>query len=144
MEGIADKLVADVKKLKEEIDALNFPPSKVVGGANALIEEVAGSKISGEEDRYSHTDLSDFQANIDGAQKIIELFRSNIEEKDKALLEKTDAQFKTVNDILAKYKKGNGFETYDKLSEADRKALQVPINSLAEDLAKLRGLLGLN
>ena len=105
---------------------------------------MAGSKISGEEDRYSHTDLSDFQANIDGAQKIIELFRSNIEEKDKALLEKTDAQFKTVNDILAKYKKGNGFETYDKLSEADRKALQVPINSLAEDLAKLRGLLGLN
>ena len=144
LEGIADKLVADVKKLKEEIDALNFPPSKVVGGANALIEEVAGSKISGEEDRYSHTDLSDFQANIDGAQKIIELFRANIEEKDKALLEKTDAQFKTVNDILAKYKKGNGFETYDKLSEADRKALQVPINSLAEDLAKLRGLLGLN
>ena len=144
LEGIADKLVADVKKLKEEIDVLSFPPSKVVGGANALIEEVAGSKISGEEDRYSHTDLSDFQANIDGAQKIIELFRANIEEKDKALLEKTDAQFKTVNDILAKYKKGNGFETYDKLSEADRKALQVPINSLAEDLAKLRGLLGLN
>lgn len=143
-EVFADRLLSDVEKLKKEIDLLNFPPSKVVGGASVLIEEVAGSKISGEEDRYSHTDLSDFQANIDGSQKIVELFRTNIAAKDKALLEKTDAQFKTVNEILAKYKKGDGFETYDKLTEADRKALQAPINALAEDLAKLRGLLGLD
>ena len=88
--------------------------------------------------------MSDFQANIEGSQKIVELFRANIAEKDKALLEKTDAQFKIVNEILAKYKKGDGFETYDKLTDADRKALQAPINALAEDLAKLRGLLGLD
>lgn len=143
-EVFADKLLSDIEKLKKEIDLLNFPPSKVVGGASVLIEEVAGSKISGEEDRYSHTDLSDFQANIEGSQKIVELFRANIAEKDKALLEKTDAQFKIVNEILAKYKKGDGFETYDKLTDADRKALQAPINALAEDLAKLRGLLGLD
>ncbi len=47
----------------------------MVGGAAGLIEEVAASKISGEEDRYSHTDLWDFQANIDGAQKIVDLLR---------------------------------------------------------------------
>ncbi|KPN72567.1 iron uptake system protein EfeO [Neisseria sp. 83E34] len=141
---VADKLEADVKKLQTEIDALTFPPNKVVGGAAVLIEEVAGSKISGEEDRYSHTDLSDFNANVEGAQKIVELFRPMITEKNKALLDKTDANFKQVNDILAKYKTANGFETYDKLSEADRKTLQAPINALAEDLAQLRGTLGLN
>ena len=144
IDTVADKLEEDVKTLKKEIDLLSFPPSKVVGGAAALIEEVAGSKISGEEDRYSHTDLSDFQANVDGSKKIVDLFRPMIAEKDKALLEKVDANFKQVNDLLAKYKKGNGFETYDKLTEADRKALQAPINALAEDLAKLRGILGLN
>ena len=141
---IADKLLADVKTLQQEIDVLSFPPNKVVGGAAVLIEEVAGSKISGEEDRYSHTDLSDFQANIKGAQKIVDLFRPLIAEKNQALLDKTDANFKTVNDILAKYTTANGFETYDKLTEADRKTLQAPINALAEDLAQLRGTLGLN
>ena len=141
---IADKLLADVKTLQQEIDVLSFPPNKVVGGAAVLIEEVAGSKISGEEDRYSHTDLSDFQANIKGAQKIVDLFRPLIAEKNQALLDKTDANFKTVNDILAKYKTATGFETYDKLTEADRKTLQAPINALAEDLAQLRGTLGLN
>ncbi|ASK27897.1 iron uptake system protein EfeO [Neisseria chenwenguii] len=140
----ADKLDADVKKLKAEIDALNFPPSKVVGGAAVLIEEVAATKISGEEDRYSHTDLSDFQANIDGADKIVNLFRPLLEEKNKALVEKVDANIKQVNGILAKYKTADGFQSYDKLSEADRKTLQTPINALAEDLAQLRGTLGLN
>ena len=144
MEPIADKLLADVQKLKQEIDILTFPPSKVVGGAATLIEEVAGSKITGEEDRYSRTDLSDFQANVEGAQKIVELFRPMIAEKDQALLDKTDANFKQVTDILAKYRTEKGFQPYDKLSETDRKNLQAPINALAEDLAKLRGILGLN
>lgn len=144
VKDVADKLEADVKKLQAEIDALTFPPSKVAGGAAVLIEEVAATKISGEEDRYSHTDLSDFQANIEGSQKIIDLFRPMIAEKNQALLDRADANFKQVNDILAKYKTAGGFETYDKLGEADRKALQAPINALAEDLAQLRGTLGLN
>ena len=144
VKDIADKLEKGVKALKAEIDTLNFPPSKVVGGAAVLIEEVAGSKITGEEDRYSHTDLSDFQANIEGAQKIVDLFRNVIAEKDKALLDTVDANFKQINEILAKYKKGDGFESYDKLSEDDRKKLQAPINTLAEELGKLRGTLGLN
>ena len=142
--AVADRLKSDVEKLKAEIDVLNFPPSKVVGGAAVLVEEVAGSKISGEEDRYSHTDLSDFQANMDGAQKIVDLFRPLIAEKNKALLDKIDANMKQVHEVLAKYRDGKGFQTYDKLSETDRKALQAPINALAEDLAKLRGTLGLN
>lgn len=141
--AIADRLQDDVRKLKAEIDVLNFPPSKVVGGAAVLIEEVAGSKISGEEDRYSHTDLSDFQANMDGAQKIVDLFRPQIAEKNQALLDKVDANLKQVNEVLAKYRDGKGFQTYDKLSDTDRKALQAPINTLAENLAQLRGTLGL-
>ncbi|MBQ9619401.1 MAG: iron uptake system protein EfeO [Neisseriaceae bacterium] len=140
----ADKLAADVKALAAEIDALNFPPHKVVGGAAVLIEEVAGSKISGEEDRYSKTDLSDFKANVEGAEKIVELFRPVINEKDPALLQTVDGNLKTVNDILAKYKTADGFQTYDKLSEEDRKNLAAPINTLAEELAKFRGTLGLN
>lgn len=141
---VADKLSADVKALAAEIDALNFPPHKVVGGAAVLIEEVAGSKISGEEDRYSKTDLSDFKANVEGAEKIVELFRAVINEKDPALLQTVDSNLKTVNDILAKYKTADGFLPYDKLSEEDRKNLATPINTLAEELAKFRGTLGLN
>ncbi|MFF7709430.1 iron uptake system protein EfeO [Pseudomonas sp. NPDC007930] len=141
----ADGLQADVERLQKQIAELTFPPEKVVGGAAALMEEVAATKVSGEEDRYSHTDLYDFQGNVDGAKKIVDLFKPQIEKKDKAFQAKVDKNFKTVDDILAKYKtKDGGFETYDKVSEADRKRLTGPVNTLAEDLSTLRGKLGLN
>lgn len=140
----ADKLLADVTELQSRIKGLTVPPDKMVGGAAALIEEVAATKISGEEDRYSHTDLWDFQANVDGAKKIVDLLRPLVAKEDKALAEKIDANFATVDTTLAKYRlKDGGFETYDKLSEADRKALAAMVTTLAEDLSKLRGVLGL-
>lgn len=141
---IADKLYADVVELQKRIKDMTFPPEKVVGGAAALMEEVAATKISGEEDRYSHTDIWDFQANVDGSLKIVELFRPLIEKENPELLKKSDANFKTVNDILVKYKKGDGYELYDKLTEEDRKVMAGAITTLAEDLSTLRGTLGLN
>jgi len=144
MDKYADQLNTDVLDLQKRISELAFPPSKVVGGAAGLIEEVAASKISGEEDRYSHTDLWDFQANIDGAQKIVDLLRPQLQKENSTLLAKVDANFKKVDSILSKYRTKDGFETYDKLTDADRNALKGPITTLAEDLAQLRGILGLD
>lgn len=145
LEPLADKLNADVKDLQARVADLTFPPEKVVGGAAALMEEVAATKISGEEDRYSHTDLYDFQGNVDGAKKIFDLLRPQISANDKTFVDKVDKNFATVNNILAKYKtKDGGFETYDKVKDNDRKALIGPVNTLAEDLSTLRGKLGLN
>ncbi|MDP9531034.1 iron uptake system protein EfeO [Pseudomonas protegens] len=142
---LADGLNKDVKDLQTRVAGLTFPPEKVVGGAAALLEEVAATKISGEEDRYSHTDLYDFQGNIDGARKIVDLFRGQIAKQDPPFVAKVDKNFATVNKILAKYKTPDGgFMTYDKVKENDRKALIGPVNTLAEDLSTLRGKLGLN
>ena len=143
-EKFADKLYSDVLDLQKRVTDLTFPPSKVVGGAAGLIEEVASSKISGEEDRYSRTDLWDFRANLDGAQKIVNLLRPLLVKADKPLLDKIDANFKTVDTLLDKYKTKEGYEHYEKLSDADRNAMKGPITTLAEDLAKLRGVLGLD
>lgn len=142
---VADKLLADVQELQKRLATLTFPPDKVVGGAAALMEEVAATKISGEEDRYSHTDLWDFQANFEGAYKIVQLLHPLIVKENKAFAEKTDANFKVVFDTLAKYKTADGgFETYSKLTDSDRKLLAGRVNVLAEDLSKLRGMMGLN
>ncbi|WP_279385783.1 imelysin family protein, partial [Cronobacter sakazakii] len=86
----------------------------------------------------------DFQANIDGAQKIVNLLRPQLQKENAPLLAKVDANFKKVDAILAKYRTKDGFETYDKLTDADRNALKGPITSLAEDLSLLRGVLGLD
>ncbi|WP_437612081.1 iron uptake system protein EfeO [Erwinia sp. V71] len=144
MEAFADQLYNDTLELQTRINELAFPPGKVVGGAAGLIEEVAASKISGEEDRYSRTDLWDFRANVDGAQKIVNLLRPLLEKANPQLLAKVDANFKKVDSILDKYRTKDGYESYEKLTTADRNALKGPITSLAEDLSLLRGTLGLD
>lgn len=142
---VADRLLANVLELQKRLGTLTFPPEKVVGGAAVLMEEVAATKISGEENRYSHTDLWDFQANFEGAYKIVELLRPLVARENKAFSARTEANFKVVFDTLAKYRTPDGgFETYSKLSERDRKMLAGKVNTLAEDLSKLRGMLGLN
>jgi iron uptake system component EfeO len=106
------------------------------------MEEVAATKISGEEDRYSHTDLWDFRGNFDGSQRIVELVRPLID--DQAFLATVDANFAKIDEILSKYQEGDGYVTYDNLTEQDRVVLAGAVNTLAEDLSTLRGKLGLD
>jgi iron uptake system component EfeO len=144
MEATADKLAADTVELRTRLNTLELPPKAVVGGAATLIEEVASKKISGEEDRYSRTDLWDFQANIDGAQKVFGVLKPLVTAKDPKLVTRVDGNFARVDATLAKYKQGDGFQPYDKLSAADKNALKRSITALAEDLSTLRGQLGVD
>lgn len=142
--GYADQLLKDIKTLNERINGLTFPPEVVVGGAAALMEEVAATKISGEEDRYSRTDLWDFDANFAGSKEIYTLFRPLIADKNPEFVRKVDANFAEAGTILKKYQKDGGYVSYVELSDADRKVLATKVNTLAEDLSTLRGQLGLN
>ena len=145
MKPFAEKLQKDGVDLQKRIATLTIEPKNMVGGAADLIEEVGKTKISGEEDRYSHTDLWDFSANVDGSQKIVQLLRPVIQTANPDLLARVDANFTKVNQGLAKYKTPDGgFATYDKVSETDKKDMKTAIAALSEDLSQLRGTLGVN
>jgi iron uptake system component EfeO len=145
MEPVADRLMHDVQELQSRIAGLDIPPAKMVGGAAALIEEVAATKISGEEERYSGMDLWDFQANVDGSQKIFDLLHPLIVAKNPKLDARIQANFTKVDGLLALYRdKDRQMSNYDKLSPRDRNALKGAITALAEDLSQLRGTLGLD
>ena len=140
---IADRLMSDATDLQNRIDTLAIPPKAVVGGAADLIEEVASKKINGEEDRYSRTDLSDFQANLDGARRIVALLDPLIAKQDPRLSARLRDNFAKADALLAKYRaKDGGFESYETLTDKDRTALKGPITVLAEDLGTLKGALG--
>ena len=140
----ADKLLADAKDLQARLAQLAISPKAMVGGAADLLEEVASKKISGEEDRYSRTDLYDFQANLDGAQKIVALLHPLVQPRDPALSDRIDGNFAKVDAVLARYRAGDGFQSYEALSDRDRTALKGPVALLAEDLSRLRGTLGVD
>lgn len=139
--AVADRLMADVEDLARRIEGLTFPPEVVVGGAAVLMDEVAATKISGEEDRYSHTDLWDFRGNFDGARQIVALFGPLV--GDQAFVAAVEANFARIDQTLEKYREGEGYVTYDRLTDDDRRRLAALVNTLAEDLSTLRARLGL-
>ncbi|MFJ6623466.1 iron uptake system protein EfeO [Kitasatospora sp. NPDC091335] len=135
---LADQLVTDLKDWQKKIPEAEITATSMANGAKELLDEVATNKITGEEDRYSHTDLADFQANVEGAQKAYELLKPVASEKDPELARTLDSEFAAINALLAKYKQADGtFTSYDKVTEAERKAFSDAVNSLGEPLSKL-------
>lgn len=140
-EATAEQLVKDVKELRAKIPTADVTPELMITGAVDLLNEVSTTKITGEEDIFSKTDLFDFKANIEGAEKIFELFRPHVEAKDAKLAETIAAQFKAVDDLLAKHNRakdgGYDYVGYDTLSADDIKALAEAVNKLGEPLAQM-------
>ncbi|MGH3377571.1 MAG: imelysin family protein, partial [Actinoallomurus sp.] len=91
----------------------------------------------GEEDTFSHTDLSDFKGNVDGAQKAFELLKPVVQETDAGLSTELTDEFAKVQKLLTKYEKGDGYVSYDTVGKAERKELSDEVNALAEPLSKL-------
>lgn len=141
-EKVADQLLADSKELRARVETVEVTPKLMVNGAVDLLNEVSTSKITGEEEVYSHTDLYDFKANIEGAEKIFTILEKKIQDKDPALAENLTKQFKNVNDLLAKHEtKDGGFVSYTKLKKEDTQALSLAVNQLGEPLAQMGTIL---
>ena len=108
----ADKLDADLRILRDAIPDLELPPAVLAIGAAELIEEVSQGKITGEEDRYSKTDLWDFYANLEGSKALIRLLTPALEEADPTLLSSINAGFDELDETLAPLRNGNGWVPY--------------------------------
>jgi iron uptake system component EfeO len=139
----ADRLDADLATLRTEVADLELPPKAVALGAAELVEEVSEGKITGEEDRYSGTDLWDFDANVDGAAKVVELLSPALAERDAELLADVEAGFADVRKGLAPYADEDGWKPYAALSGADRQRLAADLGALAEHLSRVPAALGL-
>ncbi|TPX05554.1 peptidase M75 family protein, partial [Schumannella luteola] len=102
-----DQLVADVQQLLDLVSDPTFTVSlsDISNGAIGLLDEVATGKISGEEDWWSHTDLSDFAANVDGASVAfgnVEKLASTSDEGE-TLASEIRKQFDALETVLAQY-----------------------------------------
>ncbi|MEU2113033.1 iron uptake system protein EfeO [Streptomyces sp. NPDC019507] len=138
--ALADTLDKDLAVWVKKVGTAEITPTSMANGAKELLDEVATGKVTGEEERYSHTDLVDFKANVEGAQKSYELLKPVASMNDAQLVAELDRQFAALNTLLDKYRADKSsyvFTSYDKVSGAQRKELSDGVNALAEPLSKL-------
>ncbi|MFF2408308.1 iron uptake system protein EfeO [Streptomyces sp. NPDC058092] len=138
--ALAPVLYKDLLDWQKRVGTADITPTSMANGAKELLDEVATGKVTGEEERYSHTDLIDFKGNVEGAEKSYELLKPVASKNDPALTASLDKQFAALNTLLDKYRKDKSsyeFTSYEKVGKADRKELSDAVNALAEPLSRL-------
>jgi iron uptake system component EfeO len=139
---LCSALVGHEQQLLTLVRSAQYNPLEMASGATDLINEAATSKISGEEERYSNTDLPVFQANVDGAMEVVGLLQPYLQHKDPGLLSQIRQRNAAVATLLAKYKASPGYDDtgyveYSTVLDPQRRQLSTAVNALAESLSKL-------
>ena len=139
MTPYADKLVADVTRLHTLVRTVDLQGAQIANGAVELLGEVANSKITGEEDRYSHTDLADFEANVAGVEAAVTALTPAMTKVDPALQARVRTQLTAVKNALDQFRTKDGFVPYTEVTvpPAKRRELTSQVNTLAETLSKV-------
>ncbi|MEV0782569.1 iron uptake system protein EfeO [Streptomyces sp. NPDC050423] len=138
--ALAPALYKDLLDWQKRVGTAEITPTSMANGAKELLDEVATGKVTGEEERYSHTDLIDFKGNVEGAEKSYELLKPIASKNDAALTATLDKRFAELNKLLDTYRKDKTsyeFTSYEKVGKADRKDLSDAVNALAEPLSRL-------
>ncbi|WP_339169607.1 iron uptake system protein EfeO [Paenibacillus sp. FSL H7-0943] len=142
MTEVADQLLKDAQLLRAKVETVEINANLLVTGAVELLNEVSSSKVTGEEERYSHTDLYDFVANVEGAQKIYELLKPELAKKDADLEKTIGERFAALQAELAPFKSGDGYVSYEELKEDEVRKLSQNLDALAEPLSNMGTILG--
>ena len=136
----ADDLVANTQRLSDQVtaDGYTFEAFQIANGAKALLDEVATGKVTGEEEIWSHTDLWDFQGNVDGARVAYEVLQDVVTERDPDLAADLDQRFAELEALLAAQGSPEaGFPAYTDLTDAQVTELAAAVDALSEPLSRL-------
>ncbi len=142
---LGDQLVADIQALYDQVHSDEFVLTigDITNGAIGLLDEVAApdGKLPGEEDEFSHTDLYDFYANVEGAKVAYESVHDIAGGKGaegEELVTELDQQFAAMFTLLGTHGSyDEGFVSYDTVKQDQRNELGAQLNALSEPLSQL-------
>lgn len=141
MQDIAATLVEDTESLQKLVGTLDIDAAQIANGATELLNEVANSKVSGEEERYSHLDILDMAGNIAGAEKAFNLLKPALEMENKDLATTVTDRFADMDKAMEPYKTADGYALYNTLTDDQVRELSRAVGALAEPLSQVAGTL---
>ena len=135
-------LVRNEQQLLTLVSKAQYNPLEMASGATDLINEAGTSKISGEEERYSNTDLPVFAANVEASMTVVTLLQPYLQGQDSGLVPLIRQREATVEKLLANLKATPGYDQtgyveYTTVTKAERRQLSAAVNALAEAMSQM-------
>lgn len=141
MDKYSDQLVKDTEELASKVQSIKLDAKTMVAGAIELINEAATSKITGEEEVFSRTDLVDLAANINGSKTVYLAIIPALNEHNPDLATKLDKQFQDMESMLLTYQKSGEFVTYDQLTTEQIREISDKLSQLSELMTQTAAIL---
>ena len=135
-----DLLLADVRRLQRLVTGLTYQPTELANGAQELLDEVAASKITGEEERYSHIDVLDIANNVEGSQQAFAQLQPALRRIDPASAATITAAFAALDRLVDRYRTDanpSGYRLYGSLTRADKTSLTAAVKAVQEPLSRV-------
>ena len=138
---LAEDLVATTEELQVELATLRLPPSAIAGVAQDLVAGAGEAALTGELEPYSHTDLWDIQAMLEGAHEATQAVTPLADPSHPGLAVRLEEYFTAAFSVLARYgDTTDGFQSFDTLTPAERAELAAVIGSLTDPVDLLAAI----
>jgi iron uptake system component EfeO len=145
MVPVARRLYADVLQAQRELKTADFPPPQLAAATEEVLGDLAKTSAVGEEERYSHIDLVDVSARMEGTEAANEAVKPPLREADEGLAEEVDAAFAAASKGAGLYgtrardpeqsrprEPGIAFVIFTELADSAVRKVSDPIAALAE------------
>lgn len=142
MGPVADELVTNVTKLQQLVAKATYQPAEIANGATELVDEIQKTKVTGEEERYSHIDLLDFKANLDGSMEAFTLLLPALQKSAPEVAKTVQDRHAAVAAALKPYQQSpgyldTGFVDYSTVTKDQQKVLSQAVNALGEAMSQV-------
>jgi high-affinity iron transporter len=137
LQPVADRLVSDLAELVRRVPDAPITPVSMANGAKELLDEVSHTKVTGEEEAFSHTDLVDIQANVEGARQVVALLTPVLTGAAPDLVPQLEGTLTQLQGVLDGHREAGGFPPYTNIAPAERRTLSDAVDAASEPLSRL-------
>jgi iron uptake system component EfeO len=139
MGSVAEQLLGDAEEVQDAVKTIELRAVQTANRSNELLHEALTTTTNDDVEPYSHTDLVDVRADIEGSGRAYEAVASLYAEAAPNQGDEIEEGFNEVYEQLKKYRgEGtNDYIPYPQLTQAQIQKLAHQINALAKEMAPI-------
>jgi iron uptake system component EfeO len=137
----ATGLATEADSLLQDLSGLSPAPGDITNNAVSSLTNAVSTRLTGEEESYSHLGLLMMQADLDAAEEAFQCVRPALQRSTPLVVSQLGAEYATAQAALDAVSSGGSFPPDTSLSPAQTRSIAGAFDTLAASMSKLAVLL---
>lgn len=143
LESFAAQLSDNLEALKDRLKSTKLTPDVLLRNTASFLNQQAEGQILAGDNAYSHLDLDDLNAKLDGVEKTLALVQQLSEKPAAVETQNTIATLQAFREEIASLSAGVPARSYAEIDQSARQKLAAQAKALSSAITKLTAAIGL-